>query len=106
MTPTIQTLLLLLAVLVVVAIIARRFNTAPSILLVVAGVMIALTPCLPRVELAPEVVLFGILPPLVYLAGVEMSWREFRFNFPPIMLLAWVASSSPPVRWRLRRIGS
>jgi CPA1 family monovalent cation:H+ antiporter len=88
-TATIQTLLLLLAVLVMVAIIARRFSTAPSILLVVAGVMMALTPGLPRVELAPELVLFGILPPLIYLAGVEMSWREFRFNLRPITLLAF-----------------
>jgi NhaP-type Na+/H+ or K+/H+ antiporter len=78
MTATIQTLLLLLAVLVVVAIIARRFNTARSILLVVAGVLIALTPGLPRIELASELVLFGILPPLIYLAGVEMSWSGYR----------------------------
>jgi monovalent cation/hydrogen antiporter len=89
MTTTIQTLLLLLAVLVVVAMIARRFNIAPSILLVVTGVLLAVTPGLPRVELAPELVLFGILPPLIYLAGVEMSWREFRFNLRPITLLAF-----------------
>src|SRR6516162_344596 len=89
MTATIQTLLLLVAVLVVVAIIARRFNIAPSILLVIAGVLIALTPGMPRIELAPELVLFGILPPLIYLAGVEMSWREFRFNLRPITLLAF-----------------
>ena len=38
MIATIQTLLLLLAVLVVIAIVARRFNTAPSILLVTAAV--------------------------------------------------------------------
>jgi monovalent cation/hydrogen antiporter len=88
MTATIQTLLLLLAVLVVVAIIARRFNTAPSILLVIAGILLALTPGLPRIELAPELVLFGILPPLIYSAGVAMSWREFRFNLRPIVLLA------------------
>ena len=44
MTATIQTLLLLLAVLVVVAILARRLNTAPSILLVIAGVGLALVP--------------------------------------------------------------
>src|SRR4051812_14469998 len=37
MTATIQTLLLLLAVLVVVAVGARRLNIAPSILLVIAG---------------------------------------------------------------------
>ena len=89
MTATIQTLLLLLAVLVVVAIVARRFNTAPSILLVTAGILLALTPGLPRIELAPELVLLGILPPLIYLAGVAMSWREFRFNLRPIALLAF-----------------
>src|SRR5277367_5446750 len=89
MTATIQTLLLLLAVLVVVAIVARRLNIAPSILLVVAGIGLALTPGLPRIELAPELVLLGILPPLIYSAGVAMSWREFRFNLRPIALLAF-----------------
>src|SRR5712672_4140578 len=89
MTATIQTVLLLLAVLVVVGIIARRFNAAPSILLVVAGILLALTPGLPPIELAPELVLLGILPPLIYSAGVAMSWREFRFNLRPIALLAF-----------------
>src|SRR5579872_3998337 len=89
MTATIQTLLLLLAVLVIVAIVARRLKTAPSILLVVAGIGLALTPGLPRIELAPELVLLGILPPLIYSAGVAMSWREFRFNLRPITLLAF-----------------
>src|SRR5258707_15404652 len=89
MIATIQTLLLLLAVLVVIAIVARRFNTAPSILLVTAGILLALTPGLPRIELAPELVLLGILPPLIYSAGVAMSWREFRFNLRPITLLAF-----------------
>src|SRR5580704_8888929 len=91
MTATIQTMLLLLAVLVVVAVVARRLNTAPSILLVVAGIALALAPGLPRIELAPELVLLGILPPLIYSAGVAMSWREFRFNLRPIVLLAFGA---------------
>ena len=89
MTATIQTILFLLAVLVVVAVAARRLNTAPSILLVIAGVGLALIPGLPRIELAPELVLLGILPPLIYSAGVAMSWREFRFNLRPITLLAF-----------------
>src|ERR1700726_3222307 len=88
MAATIQTILLLLAVLAVVAIVARRLNAAPSILLVIAGIGLALTPGLPRIELAPELVLLGILPPLIYSAGVAMSWREFRFNLRPIALLA------------------
>src|SRR5690348_14533306 len=48
----------------------------------------ALIPGLPKIELAPEVVLLVILPPLIYSAGVAMSWREFKFNLRPIALLA------------------
>src|SRR5215208_4611253 len=89
MMATLQTLLLLLGLLVVVALLARRLNTAPSILLVIAGTGLALVPGLPGIELAPELVLLGILPPLIYSAGVAMSWREFRFNLRPITLLAF-----------------
>src|SRR5215470_6286752 len=89
MTATIQILLVLLAVLVAAALIARRLNTAPSIVLVIAGIALALIPGLPPIELAPELVLLVILPPLIYSAGVAMSWREFRFNLRPIGLLAF-----------------
>src|SRR5204863_8755976 len=91
MTETIQILRVLLAGLVAAALLARRLNTAPSIVLVIAGVALALTPGLPRIELAPEFVLLVILPPLIYSAGVSMSWREFRFNLRPIILLAFGA---------------
>jgi len=91
MTATIQVLLVLLAVLAAAALIARRLHTAPSIVLVIAGVVLALIPGLPRIELAPELVLLVILPPLIYQAGVSMSWREFRFNLRPISLLAFGA---------------
>ncbi|MGH6769453.1 MAG: Na+/H+ antiporter [Xanthobacteraceae bacterium] len=89
MIAQIQILLPLLAVLVAAALVARRLNTAPSIVLVIAGVALALIPGLPRIELAPELVLLIILPPLIYSAGVAMSWREFRFNLRPIALLAF-----------------
>jgi len=89
MTETIQTLLLMLGLLAAVAIAAKRLNVAPSILLVIAGIGIAFVPGLPRIELAPEVVLLVILPPLIYSAGVAMSWRDFCFNLRPITLLAF-----------------
>src|SRR6202166_4776617 len=89
MTAIVQTLLFMLAVLAAVADAAKRLNISPSIFLVVAGIGMALVPGLPKVELAPEVVLLVILPPLIYSAGVAMSWREFRFNLRPIALLAF-----------------
>ncbi len=89
MTATIQVALFLLAVLALVAVAAQRLKIAPSILLVIAGIALALVPGLPPVELAPELVLLVLLPPLIYSAGVSMSWREFRYNLRPITLLAF-----------------
>jgi Na+/H+ antiporter len=89
MTATMQTVMLMLAVLAAVAVAAKRMNIAPSILLIVAGVGMGLVPGLPHVTLAPQLVLLVILPPLIYSAGVAMSWREFRFNLRPIGLLAF-----------------
>ncbi len=89
MTETMETLLFMMAVLAAVAVAAKRLDLSPSILLVVAGIGMALIPGLPKVELAPEVVLLVLLPPLIYSAGVAMSWREFRFNLRPIGLLAF-----------------
>jgi monovalent cation/hydrogen antiporter len=89
MTAIFQTILFMAAVLALVAVAAKRLNLAPSILLVVAGIGMAFIPGLPKVQLAPELVLLVILPPLIYSAGVAMSWREFKFNLRPIALLAF-----------------
>ena len=63
MTAIAQTILLMMAVLAAVAVAAKRLHVAPSILLVVAGVGMALIPGLPKVQLAPELVLLVILLP-------------------------------------------
>ena len=89
MTAIFQTILLMAGVLAAVAVAAKRLNVTPSILLVVAGVGLALVPGLPSIKLAPELVLLVILPPLIYSAGVAMSWREFKYNLRPIALLAF-----------------
>src|SRR6266850_285743 len=88
MVTTIQTLILLLMVTAMVAVAETRFRIPNAILLVVTGVILGLIPGLPAVELAPELVLLLVLPPIVYSSAVAMSWREFRFNLRPISLLA------------------
>src|ERR1700754_3845296 len=88
MVETVQILVLLLAVVAGVAVVAARLEIPPAILLVVAGVILALIPGLPSVELAPELVLLLVLPPVIYSAAVAMSWNEFRFNLRSISLLA------------------
>ena len=88
MMATVQIAVLLLVVVAAVALAARRLQVPPAILLVIVGIVLALVPGLPRVELVPELVLLLVLPPLIYSAGIAMSWREFRFNLRPITLLA------------------
>ncbi len=88
MTETFQILILLLAVISVVALIAKRLQIPPAILLVITGVGLALIPGLPSLQLAPDLVLLLVLPPIIYWDAVKMSWKEFRFNLRPIALLA------------------
>src|SRR3954447_24034931 len=58
------------------------------IVLVVGGGLIALIPGLPRITLAPDVVFFVFLPPLVHLAGWYASPQELRAVVKPLTLLA------------------
>jgi Na+/H+ antiporter len=83
-----QIFLILLAVLAGTALLARRTHIAPAILLLLSGIALAFVPGIPSVELPPELVLLVVLPPLIYSASVAMSWREFRHNLRPIILLA------------------
>jgi CPA1 family monovalent cation:H+ antiporter len=83
-----QIFLILLAVLAGAALLARRINVAPAILLLLTGIALAFVPGMPSLELPPEVVLLAVLPPLIYSASVAMSWREFKYNLRPIILLA------------------
>ena len=83
-----QIFLILLAVLAGTALLARRINVAPAILLMLAGIALAFVPGMPMVELPPELVLLVFLPPLIYSASVAMSWREFKSNLRPIILLS------------------
>ncbi len=83
-----QIFLILLAVLAGTALLARRINVAPAILLLLAGIGLAFVPGVPSLELPPELVLLLVLPPLIYSASVAMSWREIKSNLRPIVLLA------------------
>jgi Na+/H+ antiporter len=85
---TFEILILLPIVIVAVSVAAAQLKIPPAILLVIAGVALALIPGLPTIKLAPEFVLLFVLPPVIYSSAVAMSWREFRFNLRPISLLA------------------
>jgi monovalent cation/hydrogen antiporter len=88
MIPTVQILVFLLAVVATVAVVAARLRIPDPILLVLTGVGLAFVPGLTPVELAPELVLLLVLPPVIYVSAVTMSWREVRLNLGSISLLA------------------
>ena len=88
MVTTFLTFLLVLTVLAASATLAKKLAIAPAIVFLVVGIVLAFTPGFPRVEIKPEGVLLLVLPPLIYSAGVSMSWREFKSNLRPITLLA------------------
>src|SRR5207237_4881340 len=58
------------------------------ILLVVGGLAIGFVPGLPHLRLRPEVVLVGILPPLLYASAFFTSLRDLRTNARALSLLA------------------
>src|SRR5258706_3067652 len=78
----------LVAVTAFAALGARRSHIPYSIFLVLLGLAIGFLPGMPRIELRPDLVLSLLLPPLLYRAGVNMSWRGFKANLRPILLLA------------------
>ena len=58
------------------------------ILLVLGGLALGFAPGLPEIDLPPELVLVGVLPPLLYSAAFFTSLRDLRANVRPIGLLA------------------
>ena len=68
--------------------IAPALRIPYPILLVLGGLAIGFFPGMPEYELDPELVFFGVLPPLLYSAAFFTSLRELRANSRPIGLLA------------------
>ena len=88
MVEKIQTLLVLLGIIGMLAVVAERVRFPFPILLVIAGLLIALFPGLPEAKLDPELVFLIFLPPLLFSAAWNFPWEDFRSNFLPIVALA------------------
>lgn len=81
-------LILLVVTVVAVAGVARRFDLPAPLLLVVVGVAGSFIPRFDHVVLNPDLVLVGILPPLLYAAAVRTSLLDVRTNIRPILALS------------------
>jgi len=81
-------ILVLIAVAVLLALLARRLRIPPSAAYVVGGMALALVPDAPHPALDPDLILALFLPPLLQSSAFFTVWRDFRANLRPILLLA------------------
>ncbi len=87
MRPAFEILALVVAV-AVIAGAARRLGLSAPLVLVVVGIAAALVPGVPEYSLDPDVVLFGLLPPLLYAAALRTSLVDVRANNQAIPILS------------------
>ncbi|WP_314856243.1 sodium:proton antiporter [uncultured Microbacterium sp.] len=74
----------------VVTALAERLGVAGPLLLVALGLAIGLLPFVEVPEIDPELILVGVLPPLLYASAVRLPAIEFRRDLAPISGLAVV----------------
>ncbi len=85
--------LLIIAVLGILAIAAAsqlsdRIGVAPALILLVGGTAVGFLPFIPAIELDSQVVLEGVLPPLLFSTAVSISTINFRRELAPVAVLA------------------
>jgi CPA1 family monovalent cation:H+ antiporter len=78
----------LVAVVTAVTALSRRYPVPAPLVLVLAGIAASFVPGVPHVQLTPDLVLVGFLPPLLYAAALNTSLIDFRQNARPIGLLS------------------
>ena len=87
---TIVDTVVLVAISVLGAALARRLGFVAPLVLLVAGLGLSFVPGVPAIHLGPQLVLVGILPPLLYVAALQTSIPAFKNALRPILLLAVV----------------
>lgn len=82
------TLVALVATVLATTAVCSRLDLSSPLTLIVVGIAGSYLPFIPEVELHPEVVLLGLLPPLLYSASLQTSLVDFNANRRPILLLS------------------
>lgn len=85
---TAQGIIFLLVVVIAVSGLARRWRLSAPLILVIVGLIGSSIPWIPNVELDAELVLVGLLPPILYATAIRTSLIDFRSNRRPIGLLS------------------
>lgn len=67
---------------------AESLDLPAPLVLIVVGVTASFVPGVPEIHLEPEIVLFGMLPPLLYATAIQSSLVDFNANRRAILLLS------------------
>nr|WP_222437025.1 cation:proton antiporter [Quadrisphaera sp. RL12-1S] len=76
------------AVVLAVAALCERLGWSTPLVLVVVGAALGAVPGVPELRLEPELVLTGLLPPLLYAAAVQLSLVDLRRDVTGVVLLS------------------
>jgi len=69
---------------------APRLRVATPLVLVTLGVIVSFIPAVPAISVNPELILAGVLPPLLYASAVNLPAMEFRRDLTAIGALSVV----------------
>ncbi len=83
-----ELLLALTAACVLLSVVADTLRLPPAAAFTMGGMALALLPQAPAVELDPNLTMLLFVPPLLLSQAYFTSWRDFRLELRPILLLA------------------
>lgn len=81
-------ILIIMAVMIIASAVADKIRFPVPLLLLIVGIVIGFVPAMPEIEIDPEIIMLLFLPPLLYDAAFNISFKEFRSNFNTISTLA------------------
>jgi Na+/H+ antiporter len=90
MDPVVAIIWIVSFVVVTVAVtgLSRKVGWSAPIALVAVGAIVSFIPGVPSIELQPQLVLYGILPPLLFAAAIRTSFQDVRARRDGILLLS------------------
>src|SRR6478609_6885942 len=90
----------LILIILALVMIANKLKLAYPIVLVLGGLLLSLTTTFSDITIDPDLIFFIFLPPLLYEAAWQTSWKEFwrwrrviiSFAFPIVILTSCVVA--------------
>ena len=69
--------IILILVILFLVMLSQKLKVAYPIMLVLGGLVISFLPWLPQIKINPDIIFVIFLPPLLYEAAWQVSWKEF-----------------------------